>query len=84
MESAIDNAKNQAAVSLNELRVSNTATAISQDNKIIELENSLTRARVALEQTTIVAPVDGTVLSLKTNTIGGVVSAAQIVPDYAA
>ena len=81
VESAIDNAKNQAAVSLNELRVSNTATAISQDNKIIELENSLTRARVALEQTTIVAPVDGTVLSLKTNTIGGVVSAAQIIAE---
>lgn len=81
VESAIDNAKNQAAVSLSELRVSNTATAISQDNKIIELENSLTRARVALEQTTIVAPVDGTVLSLKTNTIGGVVSAAQIIAE---
>lgn len=81
VESAIDNAKNQAAVSLNELRVSNTATAISQDNKIIELENSLTRARAALEQTTIVAPVDGTVLSLKTNTIGGVVSAAQIIAE---
>ncbi len=81
VESAIDNAKNQAAVSLNELRVSNTVTAISQDNKIIELENSLTRARVALEQTTIVAPVDGTVLSLKTNTIGGVVSAAQIIAE---
>lgn len=81
VESAIDNAKNQAAVSLNELRVSNAATAISQDNKIIELENSLSRARVALEQTTIVAPVDGTVLSLKTNTIGGVVSAAQIIAE---
>ena len=81
VESAIDNAKNQAAVSLNELRVSNTTTAISQDNKIIELENSLTRARVALKQTTIVAPVDGTVLSLKTNTIGGVVSAAQIIAE---
>ena len=81
VESTIDNAKNQAAVSLNELRVSNAATAISQDNKIIELENSLTRARVALEQTTIVAPVDGTVLSLKTNTIGGVVSAAQIIAE---
>lgn len=81
VESAIDNTKNQAAVSLNELRVSNAATAISQDNKIIELENSLSRARVALEQTTIVAPVDGTVLSLKTNTIGGVVSAAQIIAE---
>ena len=81
VESAIDNAKNQAAVSLNELRVSNATTAISQDNKIIELENSLSRARVALEQTTIVAPVDGTVLSLKTNTIGGVVSAAQIIAE---
>mgnify|MGYP000986346836 FL=1 len=81
VESAIDNAKNQAVVSLNELRVSNAATAISQDNKIIELENSLSRARVALEQTTIVAPVDGTVLSLKTNTIGGVVSAAQIIAE---
>lgn len=81
VESAIDSAKNQAAVSLNELRVSNTAIAISQDNKIIELENSLSRARVALEQTTIVAPVDGTVLSLKTNTIGGVVSAAQIIAE---
>ena len=81
VESAIDNAKNQAAVSLNELRATNTATAISQDNKIIELENSLSRARVALEQTTIVAPVDGTVLSLRTNTIGGVVSAAQIIAE---
>ena len=81
VESAIDNSKNQAAVSLNELRVSNATTAISQDNKIIELENSLSRARVALEQTTIVAPVDGTVLSLKTNTIGGVVSAAQIIAE---
>lgn len=81
VESAIDNAKNQAAVSLNEFRVSNAATAISQDNKIIELENSLSRARVALEQTTIVAPVDGTVLSLKTNTIGGVVSATQIIAE---
>ena len=81
VESAIDNAKNQAAVSLNELRVNNAAAATSQDNKIIELENSLTRARVALKQTTIVAPVDGTVLSLKTNTIGGVVSAAQIIAE---
>lgn len=81
VESAIDNAKNQAEVSLNELRVSNTTTAISQDNKIIELENSLSRARVALEHTTIVAPVDGTVLSLKINTIGGVVSAAQIIAE---
>lgn len=80
-ESAIDNAKNQAAVNSNELRVNNAAVAASQDNKIIEFENSLARARVALEQTTIISPVNGTILSLKTNTVGGTVSTAQIIAE---
>lgn len=58
---------------------------VDGDKRITELENTLAKAKEAVEQLSIKAPVDGTILSLATKTVGGVVSAAQpiveIVPE---
>lgn len=58
---------------------------VDGEKRITELENALAKARQTVEQLSIKAPVDGTILSLETKTVGGVVNAAQpvaeIVPD---
>ena len=78
-------AQSQSQVSLAETNSSIGGQVIAQEQRIAELENNLAKAKRALEQTTITAPVDGTVLALNTRTIGGVVNVAeriaQIVPD---
>ena len=62
-------------------------TIVAQNKRIVELENNLAKAKQLQEQATIKAPVSGTILSLVTKTIGGVVNAgeriAQIVPEKA-
>lgn len=78
-------AQSQSQVSLAETNSSISGQVIAQEQRIAELENNLAKAKKALEQTTITAPVDGTILALNTRTIGGVVNVAeriaQIVPD---
>lgn len=78
-------AQSQSQVSLAETNSSISGQVIAQEQRIAELENNLAKAKRALEQTTITAPVDGTILELNTRTIGGVVNVAeriaQIVPD---
>ncbi len=77
--------QSQSQVSLAETNSSIGGQVITQEQRIAELENNLAKAKRALEQTTITAPVDGTILALNTRTIGGVVNVAeriaQIVPD---
>lgn len=78
-------AQSQSQVSLAETNSSISGQVIAQEQRIAELENNLAKAKRTLEQTTITAPVDGTILVLNTRTIGGVVNVAeriaQIVPD---
>lgn len=78
-------AQSQSQVSLAETNSSIGGQVITQEQRIAELENNLAKAKRTLEQTTITAPVDGTILALNTRTIGGVVNVAeriaQIVPD---
>lgn len=78
-------AQSQSQVSLAETNSSIGGQVITQEQRIAELENNLVKAKRALEQTAITAPVDGTILALNTRTIGGVVNVAervaQIVPD---
>lgn len=65
----------------------NLSTVVDQDKKIADLEDTLLKAKKELEQQTLTAPVDGTVLSIASKTVGGVVTPAQpfitIVPSDA-
>ena len=84
-QSALTQAQNQSQTQTAETNSAFNNQIITAEKRIIELENNLVKARQVLAQTTITAPVDGTVLSLTVKTIGGVVNAgqqlAQIVPE---
>ena len=84
-QSALTQAQNQSQTQTAETNSAFNNQIIAAEKRIIELENNLVKAKQALAQTTITAPVDGTVLSLTVKTIGGVVNAgqqlAQIVPE---
>lgn len=84
-QSALTQAQNQSQTQIAETNSAFNNQIIASEKRIIELENNLVKARQVLAQTTITAPVDGTVLSLTVKTIGGVVNAgqqlAQIVPE---
>ena len=84
-QSALTQAQNQSQTQIAETNSAFSNQIITAEKRIIELENNLVKARQVLAQTTITAPVDGTVLSLTVKTIGGVVNAgqqlAQIVPE---
>lgn len=84
-QSALTQAQNQSQTQIAETNSAFNNQIIAAEKRIIELENNLVKAKQALAQTTITAPVDGTVLSLTVKTIGGVVNAgqqlAQIVPE---
>ena len=79
----------QAKGNLSSFNAENTSTTsssvVDQDKHIAELEDLLMKAKKNIEQLSIKAPVGGTILSLASNTIGGVVTAAQplivIVPE---
>lgn len=80
---------NEASDRLNAYNAENKATTytdiVNGDKSITELENTLAKAKEVVEQLSIKAPVNGTILSLATKTVGGVVNAAQpvveIVPE---
>ena len=84
-QSALTQAQNQSQTQTAETSSAFNNQIIASEKRIIELENNLVKAKQILAQTTITAPVDGTVLSLTVKTIGGVVNAgqqlAQIVPE---
>ena len=84
-QSALTQAQNQSQTQNAETNSAFNNQIIASEKRIIELENNLVKAKQILAQTTITAPVDGTVLSLTVKTIGGVVNAgqqlAQIVPE---
>ena len=84
-QSALTQAQNQSQTQTAETNSAFSNQIITAEKRIIELENNLVKAKQILAQTTITAPVDGTVLSLTMKTIGGVVNAgqqlAQIVPE---
>ena len=84
-QSALTQAQNQSQTQTAETNSAFSNQIITTEKRIIELENNLVKAKQILAQTTITAPVDGTVLSLTVKTIGGVVNAgqqlAQIVPE---
>lgn len=84
-QSALTQAQNQSQTQTAEINSAFSSQIIAAEKRIIELENNLVKAKQILAQTTITAPVDGTVLSLTVKTIGGVVNAgqqlAQIVPE---
>ena len=86
-QSALTQAQNQSQTQTAENNSAFNNQIITAEKRIIELENNLVKAKQILAQTTINAPVDGTVLSLTVKTIGGVVNAgqqlAQIVPEKA-
>ena len=86
-QSALAQAQNQSQTQIAETNSAFNNQIIASEKRIIELENNLVKAKQILAQTTITAPVDGTVLSLTVKTIGGVVNAgqqlAQIVPEKA-
>lgn len=86
-QSALTQAQNQSQTQTAETNSAFNNQIIASEKRIIELENNLVKAKQILAQTTITAPVDGTVLSLTVKTIGGVVNAgqqlAQIVPEKA-
>ena len=86
-QSALTQAQNQSQTQTAETSSAFNNQIIASEKRIIELENNLVKAKQILAQTTIAAPVDGTVLSLTVKTIGGVVNAgqqlAQIVPEKA-
>jgi hemolysin D len=58
---------------------------VDSEKRIAEFENAYVKAKQMVNQLSIKAPVDGTVLSLVTKTVGGVVTASQpvleIVPE---
>ena len=85
LQSALTQAQNQSQTQTAETNSAFNNQIITAEKRIIELENNLVKAKQILAQTTIAAPVDGTVLSLTVKTIGGVVNAgqqlAQIVPE---
>ena len=84
-QSALTQAQNQSQTQNAETNSAFNNQIITTEKRIIELENNLVKAKQVLAQTTVTAPVDGTVLLLMVKTIGGVVNAgqqlAQIVPE---
>lgn len=64
-----------------ENKASNYTSIVDGEKHITELENTLAKAKQIVDQLSIRAPVDGTILSLATKTVGGVVSAAQPVVE---
>lgn len=80
-QSALAQAQQQLQTNRADINNAFFAEIITQEKRIVELENALTKARQALTHTTITAPVDGTVLLLATKTIGGVVNPAERIAE---
>lgn len=69
----------------NDKQVNDITAILEKDKKISELEAQLSKSEKSKEYKTILAPVSGTIQGLGKNTLGGVVSPAEmimtIVPD---
>lgn len=78
---AAQNAQRQAQSSLAELNGNNTTSAlelaVNSDKTIAQIEAELDKAKKAVEDQSIYSPVDGRVMALSVNTVGGVVSGGQ-------
>jgi hemolysin D len=87
LQSGVDQANTNLQSYNSETESTNLSNVVDQDKKIADLQDALVKAKKALEQQTLTAPVDGTVLSLATKTVGGVATPAQalitIVPNDA-
>lgn len=74
-------AVSQADANLKNYDTENSMTSatsvVDQDKRIAEIQDNLARAKNSVQLQTITSPVDGTILSLSSNTIGGVVTTAQ-------
>jgi hemolysin D len=72
---------NSAQSSLAQLDGANSSnslsTVVDQDKTIADLEGQLEKAKKTVADQSMYSPVDGTVMSLAVNTLGGVVSAGQ-------
>ncbi len=86
-QSALSQLQNQSQTNRAETNNAFYTEIMTAEKRIAEIENNLVRAKQVLAQTDLTAPVDGTVLTLATKTVGGVVSAsekvAEIVPEKA-
>lgn len=80
-QSAVDEASKRVDAYDTENEASAYSDIVDGDKRITELENALAKAKEIVSQLSIKAPVDGTVLSLETKTVGGVVNAAQPVAE---
>lgn len=82
-------ALNQAQANLASIDSNNGTTTLGsvldQDKAIADLESSLQKAKKTVEDQSVYAPVNGTIMTLAVNTVGGVVNPSQqlaiIVPD---
>lgn len=81
----LDEAKNDLSKIETQRGVSSMDLIVENDKKITTLEGELEKAKKSKEYQTLVAPVNGTIHGLASNTIGGVVTPAEpvltIVPD---
>ncbi len=84
-QSALNQLQNQSQTNRAETNDAFYTEIMTAEKRIAEIENNLVRAKQVLAQADLTAPVDGTVLTLATKTVGGVVSTsekiAEIVPE---
>ncbi len=84
-QSALNQLQNQSQTNRAETNNAFYTEIMTAEKRIAEIENNLVRAKQVLAQADLTAPVDGTVLTLATKTVGGVVSTsekiAEIVPE---
>lgn len=80
-QAGVSEANSRLAAYDAENKASAYTSIVDSEKHITELENTLAKAKQIARQLSIRAPVDGTILSLATKTVGGVVSAAQPVVE---
>jgi hemolysin D len=79
--SSAQSSLNQAKASLGNYSAQNDLSTVNsiidQDKKITDLESALAKAQKNIQLQTIKAPVDGTVLSISSTTVGSVITSTQ-------
>lgn len=76
-QSGLTQAQGNLATIDNNNGTSILGSVVDQDKTIAELESTLEKAKKTVEDQSVYAPVNGTVMMLAVNTLGGVVSAGQ-------
>lgn len=77
MQLGVTEANDQLNARIAEDREASYAAIVDSEKRVTELQSAVARARQMVDQLTVIAPVDGSVLSLETKTTGGVVNAGQ-------